>query len=68
MTLTNASEVATLEYFQPEVLKKYVIDPRRAAMSSEKADQERTDLFRKAVTAILGLRYSESRYRYFKTG
>ena len=33
-------------------------------MSSEKADQERTDLFRKAVTAILGLRYSESRYRY----
>ena len=68
MTLTNASEFVAIEQFQPEELKKYVFDPRRAAMSTEKADQERTDLFRKAVTAILGLRYSESRYRYFKTG
>ena len=53
-----------LELFQPEGLKKYVIDPRRAAMSRDKADQERTDLFKKAVKAILGSRYSESRYEY----
>ena len=53
-----------LTLFSTDGLKKVVIDPRRAPPSRERADEERTDSYRKAVRNVLGPRYTEDLYRY----
>ena len=49
---------------EPEELRSYVIDPRRTANIREKTDPERTELSKKTVRALRGVRYSEVCYSY----
>ena len=53
-----------LEMFTRDEIRKVVIDSRRTANARQKADEQRTELFKRAVRSILGSRYSEARYRY----
>ena len=53
--------------FTNDELKKYVIDPRRAPPTRQSADEERTELYRKAVSHVLGISCNETRYRSLLT-
>ena len=59
----RAKRVA-LQLFTRDELRKHVTDPRRAAKARTKADEERTELFKRAVRGILGSKFLLARYQY----